>query len=162
MGPHGSHRRESQVTPVPDADTQDPPRLPEQAAPGVTMSEFASHLAKRLFSVALRLDRAHSIAGNGPAGDEIAVAADEIDQLISDIRATVVNSAEDPLAAFRKRGARTARELQARALEAAGLLERQAYIARQPSRLDYQAEIKRWRAFAGEAEQMASQWEQPP
>ena len=58
--------------------------------------------------------------------------------------------------------ARTARELQARALETAAQLGRQADLARQPSRLDYPAEIKRWLAFADQADQMARLREQRP
>jgi hypothetical protein len=162
MGPDGGCGHESLVMPVPDADGQDPPGSLEPEAPRPTMSEFASHIANRLFLVGLSLDRAHGIVGNGPAGDRLAAATDEVNQLISDVRATVVNSAADPLAALRKRMAHTARELQARALEAAARLERQAYIARQPSRLDYRAEIKRWLAFADQADKMARQWEQPP
>jgi hypothetical protein len=58
--------------------------------------------------------------------------------------------------------ASTARELQARALDAAALLEKRADIGRRPSRMDYPTEIKRWRAFADHAERMAKRWEQPP
>jgi hypothetical protein len=58
--------------------------------------------------------------------------------------------------------AHVTRALQATALNAAAQLERQADRARPPARLDYQAEIKRWLAFAEEAEQMARRWEQPP
>jgi len=58
--------------------------------------------------------------------------------------------------------AHVARALQATALNTAARLERQADRARPPARLDYRAEIKRWLAFAEEAEQMAKRWEQPP
>jgi hypothetical protein len=58
--------------------------------------------------------------------------------------------------------ARTARALQATALNAAAMLERQADRARRPSRLDYPTEIKRWRALADRAELMARRWEQRP
>ena len=125
-------------------------------------SEFAGIVVNRLFSIGLSLESARSIVGNGPAGDRVAAATGEVDKLISDIRAAVFRSDANPLAAGRERSARTARALQARALDAAALLERGAEIARQPSRMDYQAEIKRWRAFAGEAEKMAQRWEQPP
>lgn len=162
MGPHDGHRREPRMMAVGDADGQDPPGSPESAGRRATFSEFASHIASRLFSVGQKLDSARSIAGDGPAGDRIVAAADEVDQLISDIRANVVSSSADPAASFRKRMARTARELQERALESAALLERQAYIVRQPSRLDYRAEVKRWQAFADQADKMATQWELPP
>ena len=58
--------------------------------------------------------------------------------------------------------ARTARAMQANALNAAALLEQQADLARPPTPLDYPAEIKRWRAFADRAEQMARRWEPRP
>jgi hypothetical protein len=51
--------------------------------------------------------------------------------------------------------ARTARAMQAKALNAAALLEQQADLARPPALLDYPTEIKRWRALADRAEQMA-------
>jgi hypothetical protein len=59
-----------------------------------------------------------------------------------------------------ERMARTARALQVTALNAVAMLERQADRARPPTRLDYRAEIKRWRAFADQAEQMARRWKQ--
>jgi len=52
--------------------------------------------------------------------------------------------------------------MQANALNAAALLEQQADLARPPTPLDYPAEIKRWRAFADRAEQMARRWEPRP
>jgi hypothetical protein len=64
--------------------------------------------------------------------------------------------------AMTQRFAQTARALQASALDAASLLEQQAGLVRPPGRLDHRAEIKRWRAFADQAEQMAKRWEQPP
>lgn len=161
MGPHDGCSRDSQLMPMSYADSQDLPG-PQKPAPQATVSEFASYVVNRLFSVGLSLDSARSIAGNGPTGDRIVAATDEVDELIRDIRTTVFSPAADPSAALRTRTARTARELQARALEAAALLEREADLARQPSRLDYPTEIKRWLAFAEQADQMARQWEQPP
>lgn len=134
----------------------------EPAVPQDSMPEFAGIVVNRLFSIGLSLESARSIVGNGPAGDRVAAATGEVDELIRDIRAAVFRSDAYPLAAGRERSARTARALQARALDAAALLERRAEAARQPSRMDYQAEIKRWRAFADEAEKMAQRWEQPP
>jgi len=57
--------------------------------------------------------------------------------------------------------ARTARALQAAAADYAALLEQKADLTRKPGRMDYPAEIKRWRAFADQAEQMAKRWEEP-
>ena len=65
-------------------------------------------------------------------------------------------------AVLREHLAQTARVMQVRALDAIALLERQADLAGPPARIDYPAEIKRWRAFADQAEQMAKRWEQWP
>ena len=58
--------------------------------------------------------------------------------------------------------AQTARALQANALNAVAQLERQVDRLGPPWPLDYQTELKRWRAFAEQAEQMAKRWEQSP
>lgn len=55
--------------------------------------------------------------------------------------------------------ARTARAMQAQALDIAAQLERQDGRGMPPTRLDYPAEIKRWRAFAHQAEQIAERRE---
>ena len=47
------------------------------------------------------------------------------------------------------------------AADTAALLERQADLVGQPGRIDYPTEIKRWRAFAEQARQMAERWEHP-
>jgi hypothetical protein len=67
----------------------------------------------------------------------------------------------DRAARLQERMTRTARALQAAAAEYAALLEQQAALARTPGRTDYPAEIKRWQAFADQAEQMARRWDQP-
>ena len=123
------------------------------------MSELVGYIVNRLFSVGLRLESARSIVGGGPAGDRIAAATDEVDRMIRDIRTALFGLAEDHPALLQDRMARTARALQANALNAAALLERQADLARPPARLDYPTEIKRWRDFADQAEQMAECWE---
>lgn len=68
----------------------------------------------------------------------------------------------DPAALLQERMARTARALQAAAADYVALLEQQAALTTQPGRMDYPAEVKRWRAFADQAAQMAERWEQPP
>ena len=78
------------------------------------------------------------------------------------LRTALFGLTEDRPALLEERMARTARALQATALNAAARLERQADRARRPGRLDYPTEIKRWRAFAAQAEQMAERWEQRP
>lgn len=141
----------------------DRPDLPEPQSPAVpreTLSEFANYVVTQLFSVGLTLDSAHSIVGDGPAGDRIAMATEEVDRLIRDIRMTQLGSpADDRLGPLRDRLAHTARALQATALDAAALLEGRVTIARHPSRMDVPAEVKRWRAFARQAERMAERWE---
>jgi hypothetical protein len=144
------------------ADSQDLPGPVEPAAPEPTMPELAGYIVNGLFSVGLSLESARSIVGNGPAGDRIAAATDKVDRMIRDIWAALFGPAEDRSALAEERMARTARALQVTALDAVAMLERQADRARPPSRLDYLAEIKRWRAFADQAEQMARRWEQRP
>jgi anti-sigma B factor antagonist len=68
--------------------------------------------------------------------------------------------ATDRAAALRERVAQTARALQSAAANTAALLQQLSGLAGQPARIDYPAEIKRWRAFADQAEQMAKHWEQ--
>ena len=63
-------------------------------------------------------------------------------------------------AGLQRRMARTARSLQLSAAGVAALLEQQSTLSSEPLRLDYATEIKRWRAFADQAEQIAGRWEQ--
>jgi hypothetical protein len=143
------------------SDGRDLPGALKPAASQDAMTEFAGYVVNRLFSVGLSLESAHSIVGGGPAGDRVAAATDEVDQLIKDVRAILLELTTDPAASLSDRLARTARALQTRALDAAALLEDRADIARRPSAMDYPAEIKRWQTFARQAEQMARRWEQP-
>jgi len=138
------------------------PAVPQAASAADTMSDFAGYVVTRLFSVGIRLESARSIIGKGPAGDRVAAATDEVDLLIRDIRTTLFGLAADPAALLKERAAHTARSLRASALDAIALLEQQADLARRPGRIDYPTEIKRWRAFADQAEQMARRWEQRP
>jgi len=141
-----------------DADGEDLPGPPQPAAPQDPMPEFAGYIVNRLFSIGLSLESARSIVGNGPAGDRIAAATNEVDRTIRDIR-TMMFGVTDDRRAMAERLAQTARALQASALDAVSLLEQQADLVRPPGRLDQQAEIKRWRAFADQAEQLAKRWE---
>jgi anti-sigma B factor antagonist len=63
---------------------------------------------------------------------------------------------------LRRHVSQTARAAQSAAADTAELLEQRADLLGQPSRIDYQTEIKRWRAFADQAAQMAKRWEQQP
>jgi hypothetical protein len=145
-----------------DAGGPDLPVPREAAVPEDTMPEFVSDIVNRLFSVGLMLESARGIVRAGPAGDRIAAATDEVDRMIRDIRTAMFGLAEDRPALPKERMAQAARAMQVNALNAAALLERQADRDRPPGRLDYPTEIKRWRAFAYQAEQMAKRWEQPP
>ena len=145
-----------------DADSQDMPGPLEPAVPQDTMPELVRYIVKELFSVGLSLESARSIVGNGPAGDRIAAATDEVDRLIRDIRTAMFGPVEDRPAVLNERMAHRARAMQERALDAVALLERQADRTRPTERLDYLTEIKRWRAFADQAERMARRWEQRP
>jgi hypothetical protein len=146
------------------------------------MARFAEHIVNRLFSIGLSLDSAHSIIGKGPAGYRVATATSEVDRLIREIRDHVFAERTpaglprtsrpgdqqrpalptDRAALLHDHMARAARALQASAANYAALLEQRAGLTRHPGRADYPAEIKRWQAFADQAEQMARRWEQPP
>jgi len=154
------------------ADRQDRPG-PGAAAPQDTMPELVGYIVNGLFSIGLSLESARSIAGDGPAGDRIAAATGKVDRLIREIRQHVFAEPQqedqerpaqtaDRAALLREHMARTARALRASAADYATLLEQQADLIRPPRRMDYPAEIKRWRAFADQAEQMARRWEQRP
>jgi len=168
-----------------DADSEDLPEPLEPAAPADAMSQLVGYIVNRLYSIGLRLDSARSIVGNGPAGDRVTAATDEVDRLIGEIRDHMFadriqgsrtglprkarqddqeRSAQtaDRAALLHERMVRAARAMQASAADYAALLERTAGLARQPGRADYPAEIKRWRAFADQAEEMARRWEQQP
>jgi hypothetical protein len=155
------------------ANGQDLPGPLEPAAPEHTTPEWAGYIVNGLFSIGLSLESARSIVGDGPAGDRIGAATDKVDRLIREIRHQVFAGHQqedqerpaqtaDRAALLHEHMARTARALQASAANNAALLEQTAELSRQPQRTDYQAEIKRWRAFADQAEQMAKRWEQRP
>lgn len=166
-------------------ESQNPPGPLEQAEAvyrdGASLedavSRFAGYIVRRLFLVGLSLDSARSILGEGPGGDRVAAAAGEVDRMIRDIRTITFGlvterghqgshdrsrPAADDAALLRERMVQTARSLQAAAADYAALLEQRADLAPKPGRMDYPAEIKRWRAFADQAEHMAKRWEQPP
>jgi anti-sigma B factor antagonist len=63
---------------------------------------------------------------------------------------------------LRRHLAQTAQAVQSAAADTAALLERRAELLGQPGRIDYPTEVKRWRALADQAGQMAERWEQPP
>ncbi len=63
-------------------------------------------------------------------------------------------------ALLRQRVVQTAHALHAAAADAAALLEQRADLLREPGRIDYRTEIKRWRVLAEQARGMAERWEQ--
>ena len=65
-------------------------------------------------------------------------------------------------ASLRQRLTQTAHALHVAAADTAALLERHADLPGQPARIDYPAEVKRWRVFADQARHMAEPREQPP
>jgi len=70
--------------------------------------------------------------------------------------------AKDRVDVLQERVAQTARAMQSAAADTAALLRQQEGLASPPARIDYPAEIKRWQAFADQAEQIAKHWEQRP
>jgi hypothetical protein len=135
---------------------------PMGPVPQDKMSDFVGYVVNRLFSIGLKLESARSIVrGDDLACERIRAATGEIDQLIQDIQVTAFNPGTDPGAALKDHIAFTAREIQARALDAAARLGRRDNVASHPWGLDRGAEMKVWQAFAEQAEQMARRWELP-
>lgn len=58
--------------------------------------------------------------------------------------------------------AQTAHAVRSAATDTAALLERRAGLLRQPGRVDYPTDIKKWRAIAEEAGKIAERWEPRP
>jgi hypothetical protein len=63
-------------------------------------------------------------------------------------------------ALLRERLVQTMCALQRSAAETVRLLEQRADLVQEPGGIDYRTKIKRWRAFADQAEQMAKRLEQ--
>jgi anti-anti-sigma factor len=68
----------------------------------------------------------------------------------------------DRAASLQARLMQTAHELRLAAADTAALLEQRADLAGQPAQTDYPTRIKRWHAFADQAEEMAKRWQQRP
>jgi len=115
--------------------------------PGVT--------ARRITGVLRRLDglvreiRNHTLAERGRNG--------EPDPAWSPLLRVLERSAQakDQPELLQRQVAQTARAVQSAAADTAALLERRAELAGQPGRIDYPTEIKRWRALADQAGQIA-------
>lgn len=69
----------------------EPARLPDSE-----ISRLAHSVVNQLFSVGLTLDGARSLLDDGPARDRVAAATAELDRLVRDVRAAVLDRAPDP------------------------------------------------------------------
>lgn len=61
----------------------------ELAPPETALAGFAGEIVQRLSAAGLSLAIAQAIIGDGPAGDQVAAAVDDLDRAIRDIRAAV-------------------------------------------------------------------------
>lgn len=69
-------------------EADEPEPSPYQPTPAA-LAEFAGETVQRLFLAGLSLASARAIAGDGPVGDRVTAATDEIDHVIRDTRAMV-------------------------------------------------------------------------
>lgn len=153
------------------------------AGPAGSARELLDWVVNSIFAVGVLLEGAHELPHDA-AGPRITEALHRLDDVVREVRDHVLAQrvqaaqssfaprspldapqrpmqAMDGLASLQERVAQTARALQSAAGNTAALLQQQASLAG-PARIDYPAEIKRWRAFADQAEQMANRWEQRP
>jgi len=146
--------------------------------------ELLDSVAHNIFIVGLMLEAAVGLPRDD-AAQRIAEALDRLDDVVGEIRDHVLTDrsegtrpvsawklppdvlgrsalARNRAASLRQRVAQTAHALHFAAANTAALLERRSGLLGQPTRIDYPTEIKRWRVFADQAQQMAEFWEQPP
>jgi hypothetical protein len=181
----GTGRQEARGKPGSMAIT---PAMPEAAglsrAAGQVGSagELLDWAANSIFHIGVLLEGTHELPRDA-AGPRIAEALRRLDDVVREVRHHMfagrvqaaqsssgrrasldthehLTQATDRAASLRERVAQTARALQSAAADTAALLQQQAGLAGQSARIDYPTEIKRWRAFAEQAEQMAKRWEQ--
>lgn len=139
------------------------------------------HLTSTFFEIGLLLQVAVDLPGDA-ARQHITEALSRLEEAVRELRdhtfaehnpAVLSRLAQSPLAVpsrmrwsagraalLRGQMLRTARALQKSASENAALLEQQVGIVKEPTRVDYRAEVKRWRDFAERAELMAAGLEQ--
>ena|SRR5215470_1544371 len=118
--------------------------------PDVTRQRITDAL--RLLDDAIREVRDHISAESGPR------TGPDLSWQVLERAALAKNHSE----LLQRHVAQTAQALHSAAADTAILLERQADLLGQPGRIDHATEIKRWRAFADQARQMAERWEQRP
>jgi anti-sigma B factor antagonist len=146
--------------------------------------ELLDSVVRNIFIVGLMLEAAGGLP-HAAAAQRITQALGRLDDVVRDVRDHALADrsqgiqpgrtwrpprdvleraalAKNRAASIRQRVAHTAHALHAAAADTAALLEQQAGLAGQPSRIDYPTEIKRWRVFADQARHMAECWEQPP
>lgn len=166
------------VTPaVPDA--ADLPRAADQA---YSVEELLDWIVSSIFDIGVIL-RAAADLPRDAAGIRITEALHCLDDVVREVRNHVfaeriqwaqsgvarrstLDMREDlartanRVASLKKGMVQTAQTLQVAAADTATLLERQADLAGEPGRIDYLTQLKRWRAFADQAGQIAKHWEQ--
>lgn len=156
----------------------------ETGAPAARTDELLDTAVASIFDVGLILQAAVDVPSDVTA-QRIAEALCRLDDLVQDIRNHMLarrghrsgpSLAWMPRPHVLERSARamsrsellqghvahTARAVQAAAADTAALLERRADLLVQPWRIDYPTEIKKWRAVADQARQLAERLEQPP
>ena len=153
-------------------------RAADQAA---RTEELLDRVVSSIFGVGMLLQAAAGLPRDA-AGMRIADAINHLDDVIREVRQHVLDrhapralsgsggtlrparherlaQAVDRTASLKERVVQTAQALRLTAADTAALLEQRADLAGQPGRIDYPAEIKRWRAFADQAEQMTKHWD---
>jgi len=183
----GTERQEMQGKPEITAITQampgaaGPPRAADQADRAEQLLDW---VVTSIFDIGVTLEAASDLPPDA-AGMRITEALRRLDDVVQQVRRHVfaqraqaaepgfaqrspldsrqrLAQATDRVATLQERVAQTARAVQSAAADTAALLQQQADLAKQPARIDYPAEIKRWRAFADQAEQMARRWDRRP
>jgi len=153
-------------------------RAADQAA---RTEELLDRVVSSIFGVGMLLQAAAGLPRDA-AGMRIADAINHLDDVIREVRQHVLDrhapralsgsggtlrparqerlaQAVDRTASLKERVVQTAQALRLTAADTAALLEQRADLAGQPGWIDYPAEIKRWRAFADQAEQMTKHWD---
>jgi anti-anti-sigma factor len=123
-------------------------------APGVTAQRITGALSR--LDDEVRQIRSHVFAERGRTSGP--VRPDPLPRQLLERSARARNRSE----LLQRHVAQTARAVQSAAADTAALLEGRADLASRPSPIDYPGEIKRWRAIADQAAQMAEGWEQEP
>jgi anti-anti-sigma factor len=181
----GAECRETPGDPAPAATTaMTAPARAAGAAGAARAEELLDRAVSTIITVGMSLRAAASLP-RGLASQRITEAVGRLDDVVREIRqhgfagdgqhsqpGPARRRPPDPdeqfgqaarrTALLHQRVAQTAHALHTIAAGTAALLEQRAAALAQPERLDYPTEIKRWRAFADQAAQMAERWEQRP